>query len=179
MYKLTFLLYFLGVVYISTLREVELLLFLWAFLFVALLLKRRKILQSIKMLSFPFVFTAVVSLPYALWNGSVDYTLMLLLRVLSIHTLTLLFLSTVNLYASLSFSKTLSSLLVLAIGFSITYRRALQNFLQALKSRSPHKPERDELLQFTRRVVEYFFNLSIKDGKEVSMAMKSRGFYFD
>lgn len=178
--KLAFLTYLLLVVYTSSLHSLNLLTSVFLFLsFLLITLKRRKLRRTLKVILLLSLFALALTLPYSFWSGSPDYTLVILFRVLDIYLLTLLFLSYVNLHAVFTFSKTLSSLLVLAVSFSLIYRKVLEDFAQAMRSRSPGNPDRKELLNFGERLMGYFFERSIRDAEEVSKAMRSRGFYFD
>ncbi|MCS6958298.1 MAG: CbiQ family ECF transporter T component [Aquificaceae bacterium] len=180
MNKALFGLYLFFTVYVSSLRELNLLLLLFFVLFSVLFaLKRRRLKGFFKGFLYTALFSLMLSLPYSLWSSSFDYSIMMLLRVLNLYMLTLMFISTVNLYSLLSFSKTLSFLLVISVSFTLAYRRVFENFQQALRSRSIEKPKRQELLNFLRRIMGYFFERALRDGQEVTMAMKSRGFDHD
>lgn len=178
-HRLLFLIYLALIVCVSLLHSLSLLAFLLFSLLFILHVKKRSLKSLLKRLSLLSLFILIISLPYSLWSGFVDYTLFILLRVLNLFLIVHLLISTVNLFVVFSFSKTLSSMLVLAVSFSMTYRRTLEDFWQAIKSRSPEKPDRSELLNFLERLIGYFFERSLKDAEEVSMAMKSRGFYLD
>lgn len=104
---------------------------------------------------------------------------MINLRSFDLSLLTFIFLRMVNLYRAFDFSKTLSFLLVMAVGNAITYNRLLKDFKDAIRSRTLQKPERKTLVAFTKRLSLFFFEKSINTSREVQEAMRSRGFYND
>ncbi|RMH81364.1 MAG: ABC transporter permease [Acidobacteria bacterium] len=133
---------------------------------------RRALLSSL-------LFVLLVSIPYVFMTKDMGYLLMVMTRVLSLMLLTFLFLKMVNPFAVLSFSKSLSFILVLSVSQITSYLRLLREFEQAFKSRSPHKPRREEYRGFLGRVLSYFFEASARNSEEVYQAMKSRGFDID
>jgi len=130
------------------------------------------------------LFNSVVSISYiaySIFKGTewIDYIILINLRVFSLTFLTFLFISKVNLFKALSFSKTLTYLLVLSYSQILMFKKYFYDFKMALKSRTIEKPKRKDLYNFISTVSYFFLNKSINNSKEISQAMKSRGFFND
>ncbi len=130
------------------------------------------------------VFNSIVSISYILYSifkGTewIDYVVLINLRVFSLTFLTFLFIEKVNLFKALSFSKTLTYLLVLSFSQILMFKKYFIDFKMALKSRTIEKPKQRELYNFISTVFYFFLNKSINNSKEISQAMKSRGFFND
>lgn len=131
-----------------------------------------------------FILNSVVSLSYFVIsqfknNYSSDFLLLFNLRVFSLTSLTFLFIRRVNLFNGFSFSKTLSFLLCLSYSQIITYKRIFEEFRFSLKSRTIKilKPKHRWLS--ISSLIYFFLNKSISNSKEITLAMKSRGFFND
>jgi cobalt/nickel transport system permease protein len=170
-----------GVVFVSSLSSPGHLLFIFFLLLLAHMpsASRRRLRRRVKPISLALLTTLFISVPYALWTGHYSYLSLLALRALDIMLLTLLALSRINLYSALSFSRSLSQLLVLSSSYILLYRRLFLDFLQALKSRSPEGIKGKEFVRFSEGVGGYFFERFLRDSEEVAEAMKSRGLDLD
>ncbi len=110
------------------------------------------------------------------WN----YFFAINLRTFELAFLTVIFLSKINLFKALDFSKNLTMLLVLVSGFVVTYSKTLKDFQDAFNSRTIEKKVQiQELRNYIKRVVVFFFEKSKETSQETYLAMKSRGFYYD
>jgi cobalt/nickel transport system permease protein len=177
-HRIAFAFYLLFIILLSSLSSIKALL-LASFilsLFLSFRVFKEKSLSFLKPLAIAFLFSLLISLPYAVLEKNVHFPLLISLRTLCMASLTLIFIRTFNLYSALSFSKSLSYLLVLSVSHLLLYRRSYKEFMQALKSRSPGKPNREELLSFTKSTLECLFEKALRDAEETSQAMRSRGF---
>ena len=127
------------------------------------------------------LFSLLITVSYSLtlylqnqpfWN----YFLTVNLRSFDMVFLTLLFTRRVNLYEALSFSKELGYLLILSVSKIITMQRSFADYTDALKSRTPKKPERSEIYDYMGSAIAGFLDKNIREGRENFEAMKSRGF---
>jgi cobalt/nickel transport system permease protein len=125
-----------------------------------------------------------VSLAYVLlallggeWSGR--YLLLLNLRVLLLTYLTLLLAARVDLLRASAFSPTLGYLLTLAYSQSLTLRRGLTDFRQALASRSIGSIPLRARYRHSAAAAAWLLDTSERRAREVSQAMRSRGFFHD
>lgn len=175
------LLYILGLVLVSSLSYFDYLLFILIFLLLTYTLTTSpgRFKKTIKPIFFALFTTLVISTPYAPWTGHYMYVPILALRMLDIMLLTFLALAHMNLYSALSFSKSLSQLLVLTSSFMILYKRLIMEFKQALKSRSPEGIKKEDIINLSGSIGSYFLERALRDSEEVANAIKSRGFELD
>lgn len=125
------------------------------------------------------LFNFLVSITYSIFiKFDLEYLLLINLRTLSITYLTFYFISHINLFKALSFSKDLSYLLVLTYSQIINFTKIFYDLKEAFKSRVIKK-EKKYLNLFSKKSVKLFFDKSIYNAKETSMAMRSRGFLND
>ncbi len=143
----------------------------------AITLIRRSI---ISVLLFNGVITVSYIL-YAIFTGRqwLEYITLLNLRVFALTYLTFFFISKVNLFKALSFSKTLTYILILSYTQILIFKRQLNEFKLALQSRLLEKPSREDSYNFISTIFYYFLNKSMRNTKEISDAMKSRGFFVE
>jgi len=129
-------------------------------------------------------FNLIISLSYAIssiikgekWVG---YVLLINLRVFDATFFTFYFTKKINLFKALEFSRTLSFLLIIAYGQIINYKRIVQNFRQAFKSRNFKSLKNKEGYNFIKSVFFSLFQTSIHSSNEISLSMKSRCFNVD
>ncbi len=129
-------------------------------------------------------FNTLISLGYlvmAWWLGiSPWHTLLLInLRVLLLTSLTFLFIARVNLFQALDFSKNLTYVLGLAYSQSLTFRRAHDDFRQALTSRSLRRPGLLDRYRASAAAASWFVEKSLHAATQSSQALRSRGFFHD
>lgn len=105
------------------------------------------------------------------------YFLTVNLRSLDMIFLTLLFITRVNIYEAVSFSKDLTFLLVLSVSKIMIMQRAYRDYTDALKSRTLKKPTRSEIYEYLGSAIAGFLDKNIRESKENFEAMKSRGFH--
>ncbi|MFH1279042.1 MAG: ABC transporter permease [Candidatus Eisenbacteria bacterium] len=123
-----------------------------------------------------FVLLSYGALSLLRGGGSAGYVLLAGTRVFTITFFTFLVADRVNLFRALAFSRTLSSLLVLAWGQIATFRRVLADFRLALESRAIDRPAVRDLFRHGGSAGAWFLRKSLHSSAEITQAMKSRGF---
>ena len=180
--KLFFVLYLLSIVILTSVHDIWFFVAFLSFLFV---FAGKNIFSILKKTALSIIlFNSIVSISYVIYSVLknqewFEYILLLNLRVFTITFMTFLFINRVNIFKALSFSKTLQFLLVLSYSQILTYKKSFNEFKLALKSRTIQKPERKDMYNFISRVFYFFLNKSMNNSKEISQAMKSRGFFID
>jgi cobalt/nickel transport system permease protein len=129
-------------------------------------------------------FNAIVTVSYAAIAGlegtfSLHYVVLINLRVLFLTCLTFLFVSRVNLFEALAFSRSLTYLFTLACGQAMTLTRVLANFRLALKSRSIDQPGLGDRYRQVATAGVLLLDKSLHDATEITHAMRSRGVFDD
>ena len=130
------------------------------------------------------VFNGVVSLSYAglsVWQGTFSsrYLALLNLRVFLLTYLGFLLTTRVNLFQALAFSPTLSYLLALAYTQIHRLRRTFEDFRLALKSRTLGHLSHRDIYRHRASMGVWLLHKSLHDGREIGLAMRSRGFFDD
>jgi cobalt/nickel transport system permease protein len=129
-------------------------------------------------------FNAVVTLSYAgisalqgtfAWH----YVVLVNLRVVFLTCLTFLFVSRVNLFEALMFSRSLTYLFTLACGQAMTLTRVLRDFRLALRSRSIDQPALGDRYRQVASAGVLLLDKSLHDATEITYAMRSRGVFDD
>lgn len=176
------IIYFIAVVFITFIQDLHTLILV----FITLLLLSIK--DSLRLLKRVFLsilfFNSVVSISYLtiqILKGVIDleYLLVVNLRVVDMTYLTFLSFSRIKLFKALSFSKELVAVLVLSYSQILHYKRILEEFLTVLNLRVVKRGTLKDYLSFYGRLFELLFDKSVKNGREISQAMKSRGFFID
>jgi cobalt/nickel transport system permease protein len=129
-------------------------------------------------------FNAVVTASYALLAGlrgdfSLEYVVLINLRVLFLTCLTFLFVARVNPFQALAFSESLTALFVLAYSQTTTLRQVLANFRLAFKSRCIERPALRDRYRHGAGVGAVLLEKSLHNATEITQAMRSRGFFDD
>ncbi len=129
-------------------------------------------------------FNTVISLSYlgmAWWQEISPWQtlLRLNLRVILLTSLSFLFIARVNLFAALGFSKNLTYVLGLAYSQTLTFRRAHDDFRQALTSRSIKRPGLLDRYRASAAAVSWYIEKSLHAATQSSQALRSRGFFHD
>jgi cobalt/nickel transport system permease protein len=128
----------------------------------------------------PFLLVmAVATVLYSRFtNGSYDNweaVLSMSARALLLAFITFIFIRRVNLIEALTFSKSLSIILSVAMAQIYLYRRLAADFHLALRSRSDRKPGALGTLRGASTLTGSCLMLSIQHGRDAADAMKSRG----
>jgi cobalt/nickel transport system permease protein len=128
------------------------------------------------------LFTGLVSLTYAAHAALaglpvLEPVIRLNVRVFVLTYATLLMLSQVNLYVALSFSRSLSHLLCVTASQAQLLAQSYRDFRIALTSRSAGLPRRVDRLRQAKWAALHLFELSIAQGQERALAMRSRGMF--
>ncbi len=176
------LLYMASVLILTSVHDV---LFLSFFLLSLLLISGRDIFALLKKSFISVIFfNFTISISYIIFcllknEEWLSYVVLLNIRVFTLTFLTFLFVSKINIFKAVSFSKTLQYLLTLSYSQILTYRRSFEDFSLSLKSRLIQKPDKKDIYTLISRVFSYFLKRSVKDSKEISQAMRSRGFFIE
>ncbi|SNZ07040.1 cobalt/nickel transport system permease protein [Persephonella hydrogeniphila] len=179
--KLILAFYITSIILLTTVHNIYFLLSFLIFLFV---LSNKDTFNILKKTVISVIaFNSVVSISYIILSiirntGWLEYITLLNLRVITITFMTFLFINRVNIIKAFSFSKTAQYLLTISYSQILRYRKTFEEFKYSLKSRTV-KPEIKDMYNFTSAVFLYFLNKSFRDSKEISQAMKSRGFFIE
>jgi cobalt/nickel transport system permease protein len=128
------------------------------------------------------LFNLVISVGYvagALFGQavSIDYLILVNLRVYLLIFLTFTLAAKVDLLRALSFSRGLSFLATLALSQIITFRRLFEELRLAVESRRLRRPRlRERYLQNAAAAV-HLFDRAEHDAREIALAMRARGFF--
>lgn len=129
-------------------------------------------------------FNLAVSLGYAavaLWQGnfSVQYLLLVNLRVLLLLQLGFWFVARVNLLEAVRFSPTLAFVVTLAAGQIEAFSRALRDFRLAFASRNAAAPALSARARHAAAQAGHLLDKSVCMAAETALAMRSRGCFDD
>lgn len=127
-------------------------------------------------------FNLVITVSYlvaSLWReGPVwSYVALINLRVATLSLSAFWVATHVNLLRALSFSKTLSYVLTIAYGQIMAFRRLLRDFRDALRSRTVGSLRLRDLYRQRAAVGAFLFGRGLQDATEITLAMRSRGFF--
>jgi cobalt/nickel transport system permease protein len=127
-------------------------------------------------------FNAIVTASYALLAGiegnfSIDYVVLINMRVLFLTCLTFLFAARVNAFEALSFSRGSTYLFILAYSQAMAFRQVLMDFRFAFKSRSIERPALRDRYRHSARIGAHLLDKSLNNATEITHAMRSRGFF--
>jgi len=130
------------------------------------------------------LFNSVVTVSYVVISllrneFSLDFVILINLRVFLLTFLTFLTIDRINLFKALSFSKTLSYLLTLAASQIVAFRRLFDDFRMAFKSRTARQAGPRDLRRHASSAASFFLQKSFQESTEITDAMKSRGFFDD
>ena len=129
-------------------------------------------------------FNLVVTVSYGVVAGlqgnfSPDFVLLVNLRVLLLTCLTFLFVSRVNPFEALAFSRSLTYLFTLAYSQSMAFKQSLENFRLAFRSRRIEQVSLRDRYRHSARMGVYFLDKSLHQATEITQVMRSRGFFDD
>ncbi len=127
-------------------------------------------------------FNGVVTAAYvvlAKWQGtfSLDYVVLINLRVLLLTSLTFLFATRVNVFDALAFSPALTYVLAIAYGQIMTFQRVVEDFRLALRSRSIRPATLRQRYRQSAAVAGLLLDKSTHTAAEITHAMRARGFF--
>lgn len=180
--KLLFLVYVATLIFISSISNKVLLISAILFLIGISLKDALKISKKV-IISVVF-FTGTVSAFYLIVgifkdNVNIDYLIVVNLRVFALTYLTTFVFSKLNLFKVFSFSKDLYYVLILTYSQILSYKKLYEEVKMFMKSRVVKKLSFNDYLKFYGYLTMFFFDKSLKNSREVSQAMKSRGFFND
>lgn len=128
------------------------------------------------------VFNAVVSVSYIAVSAmrgdfSPGYLLLVNVRVFLLAFLTALAARRINILRAFSFSRTLSYVIVLALGQLAAFRRLLGDFRLALESRTARRAKLRDMYRQAASSASFFYLKAVDGASEITEGMKSRGFF--
>jgi cobalt/nickel transport system permease protein len=128
------------------------------------------------------VFNAVVTASYAVLAGlqgtfSLQYVVLINLRVLFLTCLTFVFAARVNIFEALAFSGGLTYLFTLSYSQAMSFRQVLVNFRLAFKSRCIERPSLRDRYRHSVGVGAHLLDKSLHNATEITHVMRSRGFF--
>jgi cobalt/nickel transport system permease protein len=129
-------------------------------------------------------FNLIVTLSYGVIAGlrgtfSLDFVVLVNLRVLLLTCLTFLFVTRVNPFEALAFSRTLTYLFTLAYSQSMAFKQALEDFRLAFRSRCIEQVSLLDRYRHSASVGAHFLDKSLHRATEITQVMRSRGFFDD
>jgi cobalt/nickel transport system permease protein len=130
------------------------------------------------------LFNLIVTLSYGVIAGlqgtfSLDFVVLVNLRVLLLTSLTFLFVSRVNPFEALAFSRTLTFLFTLAYSQSMAFKQALEDFRLAFRSRCIEQVSLRDRYRHSASTGAHFLDKSLHRATEITQVMRSRGFFDD
>ena len=182
--KVLFCFYFLFIFLLSFGSSLKMLAISTSLLLLALLVSplKKKIDILRKAFYVCLLFNLLVSFTYFLigllsGQNRWEYLVMISLRSFSIALATFIAFRLINIYKVFDFSKSVSFLMIIVSSHIFTYLRLFEEFKNALKSRTIGHIGSNVKMVFISRLLEFFFEKSIRTSEELYQAMKSRGFY--
>ena len=151
------------------------LLFFYTFNLRKILILSKKVIKSI------LYFNLGISLGYILISffreiEIIEYIIYINLKVFTITYFVFLFFQKNNIIEFFSFSKNLSYLLTITLSQIYSYQKTFEDFRVAYKARVIKKLQHQEK-GFIEKTFIFFLKKSLKDSKERTLALKSRGFF--
>jgi cobalt/nickel transport system permease protein len=128
------------------------------------------------------VFNGVVTASYVILAGlqenfSLEYVVLVNLRVLFLTSLTFLFVTRVNPFRALDFSRSLTFLFTLAYSQAMAFRRVLSDFRLAFQSRCIERAGLRDRYRHGAGVGAHLLDKSLHHATEITQVMRSRGFF--
>jgi len=175
-----FLLYIILIILFTSIHSVEYLLLAMVMLF--LLSYKRFIFLFKRTAKTVWLSLSVISLSY-LFAGfftqiHLPFLLLLNIRVFLLSFMTFFMLENINLFKVFSFSKKLSSLMALSFSQMHIFQRTFKEFQMGYTSRT-QKKRWTTWLKSLNATLLYFVNKTLHSSKDISLGMKSRGFFHD
>ena len=177
--RLLFLLYLAAVIVLTSFHEIR---FMGVSAIILAALSGRSLFRLAKRTFLALIFfNSAVSISFILLSVSrgVDFLAPLVLINARTSLLTFaafLMIDRVNLFSALSFSGNLTYLLTLSYSQILTFRGVLSELVLSLRSRTITRPGRRDLYRFVSAAVYLFLDRALHNSREITLAMKSRGF---
>lgn len=178
--KIFLVFYIIFIILLTSYHNLYFLIFFSFFLFIISFKNSLFILK--KTIFSIIIFNSIICLSYFIFSyikGEVDYNyfLMINLRVFNLTFMTFLLIKKINIFKAISFSRNITFVLNLAYSQILSFLKIVDEFKLSFKSRSLNKQKRDSFYNFILSMLLFFFNKSYNNLKEISFAMKSRGFF--
>jgi cobalt/nickel transport system permease protein len=180
--RVALLAYLAAIVLVTTVHQIGL---LALGLLLVLVLAGRRWLRILRRACLAIVlFNLVVTLSYGVVAGiqgtfSLEFVVLVNLRVLLLTCLTFLFVSRVNPFEALAFSRSLTYLFTLAYSQSMAFKQAAEDFRLAFKSRRIGEVHLRDRYRHSARMGVHFLDKSLHQATEITQVMRSRGFFDD
>jgi cobalt/nickel transport system permease protein len=171
--------YFIAVFAASSLTDWRELAGLLALLFIVFFRDALPVSKRVALLVGPFLLvTTIATIAYWRWaDGAFERWGLVAtfnLRAALLASLTFVFVRRVNLFAALSFSRTLTTVLTIAMAQIQLHRRLVQEFAQVLRSRTITRPGAGGTLRAAAVISGSLLGQSLSQGKETADALRSR-----
>ncbi|WP_457644427.1 hypothetical protein [Persephonella sp.] len=181
-YRIILLVYLMSIVFFTTIQDYKIFFLIFPVLILISIITKPKLIKKAIFSVLPF--NLVISVSYSAVSIIknqlyIDYLILINLRVLSITLLTFLFFSNFNIFKMFNFSRSLTFILVLSYSQINIFKKYYEDFRLAFKSRTIAPPSKKDIYNFISSVLLYFANKSINGSKEITQAMKSRGFFIN
>jgi cobalt/nickel transport system permease protein len=176
------LLYVAAVVLVTTVHDIR---FLIAGMLIILFLSGGDFWRIAKRAALAIaLFNSIVTISYCILSviqGSftVYYVTLINVRVFLLTSMTFLVRERINPFRALGFSKSVLYLLTLAYSQVLTVSRLFDEFRLALRSRSLNRPTLRNIYRHGASTGVFFLSKSLNDTREITQAMRSRGFFDD
>jgi len=171
MKQISFIIVLFALLFIKDIYIISgIILILWIISFKSAFLLTKRVIKSI------FLFNFGITLGSLIIHHNIEYLIYINLKVFSITYFVFWFFSKNNMIQFFSFSKDLSYLLTITLSQIYSYKKTFEDFKLAYKSRVIKKLRENEN-QFITKTFEFFLKKALKDSKERSLALKSRGFF--
>jgi len=166
--------------FLLSLKNVEIIAITLGALILATFIWDKSIRLFIKSVKSVILFNLGVSLGYLIlaWFKNISpwhYILYINLKVILMTYFVFWFFSKVSLVQFFSFSKDLSYLLTITLSQIYSYKKTFVDFRDAFRARVVNI--RDKEKTFIVNTFRFFFEKALRDSKERTLAMKSRGFF--
>ncbi len=177
MHKLAFFTYLITLSLVAVSNNIY---FIGVILLAAFIMSNKLIFKLLKRtVIILFFVNFIVSVFYyylATINGSFSYYSLIIfnLRTFTLLFITFLMLEKVNVFSVFSFSKTVSFLLILSYSQMLAFKKTLNDFSLAYKSRTIIKPKFNDLHKFIGNMTLFFLRQAMANSTEILLALKSR-----
>jgi len=130
------------------------------------------------------LLNVVVTAAYVVIAGlrgtfSLNYVVLMNVRVMFLTCLSFLFVERVNVFQALSFSSSLTNLFTLAYSQAATFRQVMVNFRMAFKSRCIERVRLRDRYRHSASLGAHLLDKSLHNATEITRVMRSRGFFDD
>ncbi|MFQ6104640.1 MAG: hypothetical protein ACE5OP_10150 [Candidatus Glassbacteria bacterium] len=180
--RIAFILYVVAVILITLIHDIR---FLLVGMSLLILISGRDFWKIAKKAAYAIVmFNSIVTISYVFLaklegDFSSHYVALVNVRVFALTYLTFLMRERINMFKALEPSRPMLYALNLAYSQVLTLKRLFEEFRAALRSRSIDRLSVRTLYRHGASMGAFFLHKSLNDTREITQAMKSRGFFND